>query len=87
MEDIVGPPQSGYVYSYAVLDHIGALRNKALRCKEAIDVKENLNFTGGYSNSVYTIKQGAEQIDYEGGTGSYRDAFKVTRQNISISHW
>ena len=86
MEGIVGPPQLGYGYSYAVLGHIGALRNKALRCKEVIDVKENLNFTVGYSKSVYTIKQGAEQIKYERGAGSYRDPFKATRRNNSISH-
>ena len=52
MEGIVGPLQLGYGYSYAVLGHIRALKNKALRRKEAIDVKENLNFTGGYSKSV-----------------------------------
>ena len=57
------PPQMGYGYAYVVPGHIGDLRSEAFRRNEAIDIKENLNFTGGYRKYVYTIKQGPEQIE------------------------
>ena len=62
MEGIIRPPQMGYGYAYVVPGHIRDLGGETLSRTEAIDEKENLNFTGGFSMSVYMIKQGPEKI-------------------------
>ena len=55
------PPPMGYGHVYAVPGHIVTLRGEAIRRNQAVEVKEKVNYTGRFSKSVYTIKQGPTQ--------------------------
>ena len=46
------PPPMGVGYAYAVPGHIGNLRGEAVRRRQAVDVKEKVNYTGGCSKST-----------------------------------
>ena len=80
------PLPMGYGHVYATPSHIRNLRGEALRRKQAFEVKKKVNYTGGFSKSVYSIKQGPAQIERAlNGQGGRPSSTSLLREKSSRS--